>query len=159
MRRIAVVLFLFSGLFLAAQQTKMSYRIHLRVQYMDTNQYCGCPQDDNTQDYGAQADCNSMGNVMINLYNDSLLLRTYYTDQTGYCERFNLPDGKYRLVFRAPKYDTAEVKLDFTASDMRNSIISPTGNQMHFKTEDGVYFICLVMEGKRKKGVKLVPKN
>ena len=157
-KKLILILLICCPALLLAQQGR-TYSIRIRVQAMDTSVYCGCPQDDNTSDYGNQADCNSLGQVMINVYADTVFLKTYFTDQSGYCSNFNLPYGKYRLVINARYYNSATVLLDFTAADKRNSIVATTGTQLHYKNDGTAYFICVILNGDKKKGVKIVPKQ
>ncbi len=159
MKKWALLFLIFCSFLVSAQKGINSYSMRLRVQAKDTTQYCGCPQDDNTQDYGSSADCNSLGQVMVNVYTDSALMHTYFTDQTGYSSTFNLPYGKYRLVFHARYYDSATVLVDFTAADKRNSIVATEGTQLHYKSDGIAYFICLELSGDKKKGIRIVPKG
>ncbi|HTA82886.1 MAG TPA: hypothetical protein VK783_08135 [Bacteroidia bacterium] len=143
-----------------AQAAGHIYSIKLRVQFKDTAVFCDCPQDDHAQDNGGQADCNSLSDVMINMYNDTNLIHTFNTDQTGYIPWFDIQEGKYKLVFHQKNYNEASILVDFTATDIRNSIRSLSGNPIHFKNDGNAYFICIILDGKgNTHGVRIVPKK
>ncbi|MGP8216751.1 MAG: hypothetical protein ACLQQ4_14395 [Bacteroidia bacterium] len=155
--RLLFLLLILNASAVSAQQSRL-YTIRVRVQYLDTTVYCGCPQDDNTQDYGTEQDCNSLGQVMINIYHDSSLIQTYYTDQTGYTNNFNLPYNNYKLVFHARNYDSAAIRLNFTEPDTKKRIMPLMNNQVHFKNDGNTYFICVVLNSRVKKhGIRIVP--
>ncbi len=151
---------LFASVFCSAQLASHGYSLKLRVQYKDTAVFCDCPQEDHGKDNGGIADCDALTGVMVNIYSDTNIIYTFYTNETGYVPWFDMPDGKYKLVFRSKNYTDATILVDFTATDLRNTIVSLTGNPIHFKNEGSSYFICVILDGKgNTHGVRIVPKK
>lgn len=152
--------FLFFILFVMQTQAQQgrTYAVSLRAQIYDSTGYCTCPQDGGTDNN--TPDCNSLGQVMITVYADTTFLKSFYTDETGYAPAINLPYGKYKLIYNLRNYKTATVQLDFTAPDTRYSIMGSKGTHVHYRNQVTDYYICVMMEGNKKKsGVKIVPKN
>lgn len=146
---------LFSVLCISAfAQPDHKYNVHLRVQAYDSTGYCNCPQDDNSEG----TDCNSLAGAIITVYKDSVLYSNFYTDETGYCPTFTLPYGKYKIVVNERHHQSVYMQLDFTASDRRYSFLPSKGAHVHYRNQIADYFICVMMEGKKKDGVKIVPK-
>ena len=154
---ILIILLCVPGL-LWAQQVR-TYSVHVRAQALDTTGSCNCPQDGNALDLSGQPDCNSLGSVMVSLYSDTIFLRNFHTDETGYCPAFNLPYGKYKLVITEPNFATAKVLVDFTANDRHWNVRPANGTEIHYSIRETTYFICLMLHGNKKTGVKIVPKQ
>jgi hypothetical protein len=154
---ILIILLCAPGL-LWAQQVR-TYSVHVRTQVLDTTGSCNCPQDGNASEYDNQPDCNSLSNAMVTVYADTVFLKSYYTDETGYCPVFNLPYGKYRLMITEPDYATAKVLLNFAATDKYKSIEPARGTKLHYSERGTTYFLCLMLSGNKKTGVKIVPKK
>jgi hypothetical protein len=162
MRKSGSLLFVLvlTSMLCSAQVAVRGYSLKLRVQYKDTAVFCDCPQEDHGQDQGGQADCNTLSGVMVNIYSDTILLHTFYTNETGYIPWFDMPDGKYKLVFRAKNYTDANLLVDFSANDKRNVVTPLTKNSIHYKNDGTGYFICVILEGKgNTHGVRIVPKK
>jgi len=158
MKKVIFLLLAICPLLLLAQKGR-TYSVHVRAQTLDTTGYCNCPQDDNTQDYDGQPNCNSLGNVMVSVYADTVFLKSYYTDETGYCPIFNLPYGKYRFVITEPNHITAMVLLDFTATNKYRIVEPRKGTMLHYSDRGTTYFMCVMLYGHKKTGVKIVPKQ
>lgn len=151
MKQLAFLFFIFHFSFLSAQ--KNAYPVHFRIQYADSASYCECPQGHTVQEYSTASNCNALEGVMINFYADTSLVGTISTNQNGYCSGALTP-GAYRIVLHKEKYDSAAFILDVT----RSSIRSLTDNKLNFSNSaDDDYFICVVLDRKKKSGVRIVP--
>lgn len=171
MKKIILFLFIvFPGVYCSAQQAVFSvspaqtgvnnYTLKIRTQFRDTVVFCDCPQQANAQDQGGEADCNPLSDVMINVYQDTNLVRTYFTNETGYCRQFQLPEAKYTLVFHSKNYDDAKLLVDLTTTGLKNIIVPLTGNPIHYQNQGSNYFICVILNGKgNKHGVRIIPKK
>lgn len=105
-------------------------------------------------------DCNALSNVMVNIYRDTNLISTYYTDNSGFCPKFALGEAKYRLLLIKKNFDTASILIDFTATDKRNRVAQSGHCTIFNHPADNFYSLCIIMyPNKRKHGVKLVPRK